>query len=95
MNEITLTVKSSDCNTPVADVTITSSAAMTITEKEPGIYVGKVCGMPATFSLQKEGFDPMNTTVTGASENVTLKCSGENLKWGGGRGGGREGGGGE
>ena len=93
MNEITLTVKSSDCNTPVADVTITSSAAMTISEKETGIYVGEVCGIPATLNLQKEGFDPLNTTVTGASENVTLICSGENLKWGGGRGAG--GGGGE
>ena len=79
MSEITLTVKSSDCNTPVADVTITSSDVMTITETEPGTYICEVCGMPVTLSLEKEGFDSMTTTVSGASEIVTLICSGEDL----------------
>ena len=79
MDKITLTVKSSDCNTSVADVTITSSADLTITEKGPGIYVGEVCGMPATLSLQKEGFEPLTTTVNSAAETVTLTCSGKKL----------------
>ena len=81
MDKLTLKVQSSDCNASVADVTITSSADLTIAENEPGIYVGKVCGMPTTLSLQKNGFEPLTTTVTGAAEtvNVTLTCSGKRL----------------
>ena len=77
MDKITLTVKSSDCNTSVADVTITSSADLTITEKQPGIYLGEVCGMPATLSIQKEGFELLTTTVTSPTETVTMICSGK------------------
>ena len=79
MDKITLTVKSSDCNTSVAAVSISSSAELTITEKGPGVYVGEVCGMPATLSLQKEGFEPLTRTVTGAAETVTMTCSGKRL----------------
>ena len=77
MDKITLTVRSSDCNSPVADVIITSSAELTITGKEPGVYAGEVCGMPATLSLQKEGFEPLTATISNAVETVTLTCSGK------------------
>ena len=77
MDKITLTVRSSDCNTPVADVTITSSSELTITGKGDGVYGGEVCGMPYSVSLKKEGFEPLTTTISSAAETVTLTCLGK------------------
>ena len=74
---MTLEVKSSDCNTPLSDVTITSDDVMTVTEAEPGTYHCEVCKMPVKLSLEKKGFESMSTTVSENHGTLTLTCSGK------------------
>ena len=75
MDKISLTVRSSDCNIPISDVTITSSDDLTLMDKKTGVYAGEVCGMPAAITLHKEGFEPLTMIVSNVIETAILTCS--------------------
>ena len=76
----TLTIKSSDCNRPVEDVTFACNKTMKplkTTVIAPGIYKVKVKRLPKTIALAKDGFQTMVRTLQEKDEMVILQCVGK------------------
>ena len=75
-SSVTLTVQSSDCLTPVNDVTIISADDVTVTNAPSGVYTVESCNLPVSLTLLKPGFESLTTTVLGPTEVLTLNCAG-------------------
>ena len=75
----TVSIVSSDCFTPLSDVTIKSQQPISVRSLAAGSYELGLCSLPVIVSLAKPGFKSITVKLTASSNTIPLPCLGKIL----------------